>query len=158
MTEELANPPPVFLEDLRVGQHFLSGSHELTAAAIKEFAREFDPQPFHTDEATAENTFFAGLAASGWHVAAITMKLLVGERAFIANGLIGAGGEISWPQPTRPGDILTVDSEVTEIAPSRSRPDRGIVTVRSETRNQRGEIAQVFTSKLVVMRRGADMG
>lgn len=152
MTDTLAKAP-LFLEDLHLGQHFLSGSQEVTAEAIKTFALEFDPQPFHTDEAAAENTFFAGLAASGWHVAAITMKLLVGERAFIANGIVGAGGEISWPRPTRPGDILSVDSEVIEIAPSRSRPDRGIVTVRSETRNQRGEIAQVLTSKLVVMRR-----
>ncbi|WP_298354264.1 MaoC family dehydratase [Rhodoblastus sp.] len=152
MTDTLASPP-LFLEDLYLGQHFSSGSQEVTAEAIKTFAKAFDPQPFHTDEAAAENTFFAGLAASGWHVAALTMKLLVGERAFIANGIVGAGGEISWPRPTRPGDILSVDSEVTEIAPSRSRPDRGIVTLRSETRNQRGEIAQVLTSKLVVMRR-----
>ncbi len=152
MTDTLASPP-LFLEDLYLVQHFSSGSQEVTAEAIKTFAKAFDPQPFHTDEAAAENTFFAGLAASGWHVAALTMKLLVGERAFIANGIVGAGGEISWPRPTRPGDILSVDSEVTEIAPSRSRPDRGIVTLRSETRNQRGEIAQVLTSKLVVMRR-----
>lgn len=156
MTDALLQPP-LFLEDLYVGQHFLSGSHKMTAEAIKTFAREFDPQPFHTGEATAENTFFAGLAASGWHVAAITMKLLVGERAPIANGIIGAGAEISWPRPTRPGDILTVDSEVMEIAPSRSRPDRGMVTLRSETRNQRGEVAQVLTSRMVVVRRGAEL-
>ncbi|MCI4680920.1 dehydratase, partial [Rhodoblastus acidophilus] len=100
MTDTLAHPPPAYLEDLRVGQHFVSGSHEVTAEAIKTFARQFDPQPFHLDDAAAEGTFFGGLAASGWHVAAITMKLLVGDGAFIANGLIGAGGEIAWPRPT----------------------------------------------------------
>lgn len=153
MTEAAALPSPAFLDDLHVGQRFVSGSHKLTAEAIKAFAGEYDPQPFHTDERAAEDSFFAGLAASGWHVAAVTMKLLVGDGAFIANGLIGAGGEIAWPRPTRPGDVLTVESEVIEVAPSRSRPDRGMVTVRSETRNQRGEIVQVLTAKLVAPRR-----
>ncbi|HUO55469.1 MAG TPA: MaoC family dehydratase [Rhodoblastus sp.] len=153
MTDAVAHPQPAFLDDLRVGQRFVSGSCELTAEAIKAFAGEFDPQPFHTDEAAADESFFGGLAASGWHVAAVTMKLLVGGGSFIANGLIGAGGEIAWPRPTRPGDILTVESEVMDIAQSRSRPDRGMVTLRSETRNQRGEVAQVLTAKLVVMRR-----
>jgi acyl dehydratase len=145
----------LYLEDVFVGQRFKSATHLLDAAQIKTFARQFDPQPFHLDEAAAEKTFFGGLAASGWHVAAITMKLLVGEGAPIAGGLIGAGGEIAWPQPTRPGDALTVESEILEVKPSRSRPDRGMVTLRSETRNQRGELAQIFTAKLVVPRRGA---
>ena len=99
------------------------------------------------------DTFFGGLAASGWHVAAITMKLLVGDAAAFAGGLIGAGGEITWPKPTRPGDVLTVTSEVLDVTPSRSRPDRGMITLRSETRNQRGEVVQVFTAKVVVPRR-----
>ncbi len=129
----------------------------LDAEQIKAFARQFDPQPFHLEEAAAKDTFFGGLAASGWHVAAITMKLLVGDGAPIAGGLIGAGGEIAGPQPTRPGDVLTVESEVLEVNPSRSRPDRGMVTLRSETRNQRGELAQIFTAKLVVPRRGAEL-
>lgn len=154
MTSTLAkNPPPAFLEDLSVGQRFISASYELNADEIKAFARQYDPQPFHTDEATARDTFFGGLAASGWHVAAITMKLLVGESPLIANGIIGAGGEIAWPRPTRPGDVLTVESEVVEINPSRSRPDRGMVTMRSETRNQRNEVVQVLTAKLVAPRR-----
>jgi acyl dehydratase len=143
----------LYLDDLKVGQRFLSGTHALDAYEIKAFARQFDPQPFHLDEETAKNTFFAGLAASGWHVAAITMKLLVVGGAPIAGGVIGAGGEIAWPNPTRPGDVLHVESEVIEITPSRSRPNRGIVALRSETRNQRGDVVQILTAKLVVPRR-----
>ncbi len=144
----------LYLDDLFPGQRLASASHEIDADQIKAFARQFDPQPFHLDEQEAQNTFFGGLAASGWHVAAITMKLLVGDGAPIAGGMIGAGGEIAWPNPTRPGDVLSVNSEVLEIKPSRSRPDRGMVTLRSETRNQRGELAQIFTARLVVPRRG----
>jgi acyl dehydratase len=143
----------LYLDDLKVGQRFLSGTHALDANEIKAFARQFDPQPFHLDEETAKNTFFAGLAASGWHVAAITMKLLVVGGAPIAGGVIGAGAEIAWPNPTRPGDVLHVESEVIEITPSRSRPNRGIVALRSETRNQRGDVVQILTAKLVVPRR-----
>jgi acyl dehydratase len=91
--------------------------------------------------------------ASGWHTAAITMRLLVEGGAPIAGGIVGAGGESSWPKPTRPGDILQVESEVLEVAPSRSRPNCGMVTIRSETRNQRGDVVQVFAAKLVVPRR-----
>ena len=145
----------LFLDDLHVGQRFVSPSHALTADEIKAFAEQYDPQPFHLDEEAAKDTFFAGLAASGWHVAAITMKLLVAGGAPIAGGVIGAGGEIAWPRPTRPGDVLHVESEVVEITPSRSRPNRGMVTMRNETRNQRGETAQLFTAKLVVHRRAA---
>jgi acyl dehydratase len=140
----------LYLEDFAVGQSLISGSHALDAEQIIRFARAFDPQPFHTDEIAARDTFFRGLVASGWHTAALTMKLLVESGVPIAGGLIGAGGEISWPQPTRPDDVLTVESEVLEVRASRSRPDRGMVTLRSTTRNQRGETLQVFTAKLVV--------
>lgn len=143
----------LYLDDLRVGQRFTSGTHAIDADEIKAFARQFDPQPFHLDERAAKDTFFAGLAASGWHVAAVTMKLLVDGGAPIAGGVIGAGGEIAWPKPTRPGDVLHVESEVADITPSRSRPNRGMVSLRSETRNQRGEVVQVLTAKLVVPRR-----
>jgi len=142
----------LFLDDLHVGQTFTSPSHRLDAEQIKRFAEKFDPQPFHLDENAAAQSLFAGLAASGWHTAALTMRLLVNGGAPIAGGLIGAGGEIAWPKPTRPGDKLHVVSEVMEIIPSRSKPDRGIVVLRSETRNHRGEVVQVLTSKLVVPR------
>src|ERR1700758_758496 len=105
----------LYLEDFTVGRRFTSAAHTLDAQQIKAFARQYDPQPFHLDEETAKDTFFAGLAASGWHVAAITMKLLVAGGAPIAGGIIGAGGEIAWPAPTRPGDVLHVESEVMEI-------------------------------------------
>ena len=143
----------LYLEDLAVGQRFESVTHEMTAEAIKRFGAEFDPQPFHLDEEAAVDSLFGGLAASGWHTASVTMRLLVEGGAPIAGGVIGAGGEVTWPRPTRPGDVLQVTSEILEIKPSRSRPDRGMVTVRSETRNQKGETVQVMVSKLVVPRR-----
>ena len=145
----------LYLDDLHVGQRFVSGTHAIDADQIKAFAREFDPQPFHLDEHAAKDTFFGGLAASGWHVAAVTMKLLVTGGALIAGGIVGAGGEIAWPKPTRPGDVLQVTSEVMEITPSRSRPNRGMATLKSETRNQKGEVVYVLTAKLVVPRRAA---
>ena len=142
-----------YLDDLHVGQRFTSAKQQLTAEAIKQFAAQFDPQPFHLDEEAAAASMFGGLVASGWHTAAVTMRLLVEGGAPIAGGVIGAGGEVAWPRATRPGDELQVTSEVLAVTPSRSKPDRGIVVVRSETRNQRGEVVQVMTSKLVVPRR-----
>ena len=141
------------MEDLQVGQRFVSRSHTLDKEQIKAFAAQFDPQVFHLDEETAGTTFFGDLVASGWHTAAVTMRLLVDSGAPIAGGVIGARGEISWPRPTRPGDVLTVESEVLEIVPSRSKLDRGMVTLRSETRNQCGEILQILKATLVVPRR-----
>jgi len=149
----MTDSPRLYLEDLYVGQRFVSASHALDADQIKAFARQFDPQPFHLDEETAKDTFFGGLAASGWHVAAITMKLLTDGGAPIAGGVIGGGAEVAWPVPTRAGDVLQLESEVIEITPSRSRPNRGMIVLRSETRNQRGEIAQITTAKLIVHRR-----
>ena len=144
-----------FLEDLHAGQRFSSRSHTIDEAQIKEFAAQFDPQPFHLDGEAAKATLFAGLAASGWHTAAITMKLLVESGLPLAGGIIGSGGEISWPRPTRPGDTLTVFSEIEDVTPSRSRPDRGTIRVRNETRNQHGEIVQILIAKLVVPRHSA---
>ena len=151
MTEDVRGH--LYLDDVIPGQRFRSASHRIDAEQIKAFAREFDPQPFHLDEDAAQATLFGGLAASGWHVAAITMRLLVGEHAPFAGGIIGAGGEIAWPRPTRPGDVLNVESEIVEVTPSRSRPDRGMVTLRSETRNQRDEAVQILTARLIVPRR-----
>jgi acyl dehydratase len=145
----------LFLEDLHVGQRFASASHTLDEAQIKAFAAQYDPQPFHLDGEAAKATLFGGLAASGWHTAAITMKLLVESGLPLAAGIIGTGGEISWPKPTRPGDSLTVVSEIEEVTPSRSRPERGMIRVRNETRNQHGEIVQTLIAKLVVPRRNA---
>jgi acyl dehydratase len=144
---------PLYLDDLAVGQRFASADKTVTTAEIEAFAAQFDPQPFHLDAAAAKETLFGGLAASGWHTAAMTMRLLVTGGLPLAGGIIGMGGEVAWPTPTRPGDVLRVDSEVIEVAPSRSRPDRGTVTVRSTTLNQRNESVQVLTARLIVPRR-----
>jgi acyl dehydratase len=146
----------VYLDDIQVGQKFGSTSHVVDGAQIKEFASQFDPQPFHLDEEAARDSLFGGLAASGWHTASITMRLLVTSGARFAGGVIGAGCEIRWPVPTRPGAVLSVESEVLEVSASRSRTDRGIVTIRSTTHNQAGEVVQVMTAKLVVFRRPAE--
>ena len=145
----------LYLEDLKPGDRFTSGEQALDAAQIVEFAQRFDPQPFHLDAQAAKSTFFQGLAASGWHTASITMRLLVQSGLPLADGIIGSGGEIQWPRPTRPGDVLHVESEVLEVIPSRSRPERGMVVVRSETLNQNGDVCQRLTTKLVVSRRAA---
>ncbi|MDB5870251.1 MAG: MaoC domain protein dehydratase [Polaromonas sp.] len=142
-----------YLDDLQAGERFVSAGHALDAAQIKAFALQFDPQPFHLDDEAAKASLFGGLAASGWHTAAITMRLLVGGGLPLAGGLIGAGGELNWPKPTRPGDVLHVEAEVVSVTPSRSRPDRGMVVVRSETRNQHGDVLQHSVYKLVVPRR-----
>jgi acyl dehydratase len=143
----------LYLDDLHVGQRFMRGTYVVDEEQIKAFARQFDPQPFHLDNEAAKNSRFSGLAASGWHTASITMRLLVEGGLPLAGGVIGAGGELDWPNPTRPGDMLQIESEILDVRPSRSKPDRGVVTVRSLTRNQRNEVVQRLTAKLIVPRR-----
>ena len=156
MTTQSIASQPLYLEDLQPGQvHRSEGEPAvMNAEGIKAFARQFDPQPFHLDEASAETTFFRGLAASGWHTAAVTMKLLVEGGLPLAGGVIGAGvEEVRWPRPVRPGDRLRVESEVLEVRPSRSRPGQGLAKVRTTTLNQDNEPVQVMTSHLVVRRK-----
>ena len=141
----------LYLDDLSVGQQFVTGSHALDEAQIKAFAAQFDPQPFHLDAELAKATLFKGLVASGWHTAAITMRLLVDSGVPLAGELIGLGGSLKWPRPTRPGDVLTVYGEITEVTPS--KPDRGTIGIKAETRNQRGDVVQSFTATLLVPRR-----
>jgi acyl dehydratase len=147
------SPQALYLEDLRVGQRFDSAMYLMEADRMKAFAAEFDPQPFHLDEAAAEHTMLRGLAASGWHTAAATMRLLMTGGLPIAGGLIGLSAEMAWPNPTRPGDTLRVESEILEIVPSRSKPDRAVVTVRCVTFNQKGDKVQIMTTKVMVFRR-----
>jgi acyl dehydratase len=144
-----------FFEDLAVGQKYHSTAPvTVTAERIKAFAAEFDPQPFHLDEEAAKASFFEGLAASGWHTAAITMRLLVESDLRPAGGNIGAGGEdLRWPRAVRPGDTLRLEIEIVEMRPSRSRPELGIVKVRLTTLNQADEIVQVATAVTMVRRR-----
>jgi Acyl dehydratase len=144
----------LYLEDLHVGRSWVSAPHLIDAEQIVNFAQEFDPQHFHLSEEGAAGTLFGSLAASGWHTAAITMRLLV-ESVPLADGLVGAELELAWPKPTRPGMTLQVFSEIVDIRPSRSKPNMAIVTMRNETRNQDGDVLQVFTVKMPVFRLGS---
>ena len=145
----------LYLDDLHVGQRFESRPHPFDAEQIKRFAAEFDPQPFHLDEEAAKKSLFGGLAASGWHTAALSMRMLV-ESVPLADGLIGAELQLAWPRPTRPGMTLQMFSEVVDITPSRSKPNMAIVTMRNETRDQDGEALQIFTVKMPVFKRPQD--
>ncbi|MDA2893448.1 MaoC family dehydratase [Mycolicibacterium sp. BiH015] len=140
---------PLWLDDIQVGNQFTSDVYELTADSIIEFASEWDPQPFHLGEESARDTFFGGLAASGWHTAAITMRLLVTSGFPVANGLIGASIELAYPTPTRPGDKLRVHLEVKDVTRSKSRPGRGYITAAYETVNQHGEVRQRTMARLL---------
>ena len=155
MTTQTA-PSLLHLEDLQPGQVYRSTGDppSVTAEGIKAFARQFDPQPFHLDEATAAETFFKGLVASGWHTAAMTMRLLVEGGLPLAGGIIGAGtDELRWPRPVRPGDRLHLESEVMELRPSKSRPQLGLVKMRTTTLNQNNEPVQILVANLIVPRR-----
>jgi acyl dehydratase len=143
----------IYLDDLAVGRKFVTGSATLTLEGCKAFAAEFDPQPFHLDEAAARDSMFGRIAASGWYTASLSMRLLVEGEMSIAGGLIGLGGEMTWPRPTYPGDTLHVESEVLAIRVSQSKPDRGVVTVRNQTLNQHGEPVQIAVVKMMVPRR-----
>ncbi len=143
-----------YLDDFTVGQTFGSGTLRIDADRIKAFAAEFDPQPFHLDEAAAQGSAFRGLAASGWHTAAVTMRLLVQSELRPAGGIVSGGfDEFRWPRPVRPGDILHIESEILEVRPSKSRPGQGLLKVRTTTFNQNTEPVQILIANLVVPRR-----
>jgi acyl dehydratase len=145
-----------YLEDFAAGQTYGSGRVRVDADRIKQFAAEFDPQPFHLDEDAARDSMFRGLAASGWHTAALTMRLLVESELKPAGGIVGAGfDEFRWPHPVRPGDELRLENEVIEVRPSKSRPTQGLIKVRTTTLNQDGKAVQVLVASLVVPRRPA---
>jgi acyl dehydratase len=141
-----------YFEDLSVGQTFTAGPILMTAERIKQFGAEFDPQPAHVDETLAAASIFGELVASGWHTAAVTMRLLIdGASPRVAGGMVGAGIDaISWPEPVRPGDALSASSEILEMRLSRSRPDRGIAKVRTTTTRQDGRVVQVLTANIVI--------
>jgi acyl dehydratase len=143
---------PVYLEDIEAGQVFGGTARiRVDKERIKSFAAEFDPQPFHLDENAAQASIFGGLAASGWHTAAMTMRLLVDSDFKPAGGIIGAGfQDFRWPRPVRPGDELRLQSEVLEVRPSKSRPDQGIVTLKTTTLNQHDEPVLIFVGNVIV--------
>jgi acyl dehydratase len=143
-----------YLEDFAVGQVFATDRLRIDAEQIKAFAKQFDPQPFHLDEEAAKDSIFRGLAASGWHTAALTMRLMADGEFKPAGGILGVGfEELSWPRPVRPGDELHAKSEILHVRPSKSRPDRGLIRVRTTTYNQNDEAVQIFTGNLIVPRR-----
>ncbi len=145
-----------YREDYASGQKFASGELKVDRARIKSFAAEFDPQPFHLDDEAALGSFFKGLAASGWHTAAMTMRLLVESELKPAGGIVGAGfDEFRWPGPVRPDDTLHLDIEVLEVRLSKSRPDQGLIKVKTTTLNQRNEPVQISVGNLIVRRRPA---
>jgi acyl dehydratase len=146
---------PLYLEDFAVGQKFHTGTVVVRADEVKTFAARFDPQPFHLDEEAAKQSVFGGLVASGWHTASMAMRLIVEGELKIAGGIVGLGGELTWPRATRPGDVLRVESEVLEVKPSRSNPDRGVIKVRNTTLNQDNEAVQIGVASLLVPRRPA---
>jgi acyl dehydratase len=145
----------LYFEDLAIGQKFHTGTRSVDAEEIVEFASKYDPQPFHIDAEAAKASLFGGLAASGWHSAAMMMRLIVDSEFRPAGGIIGGGGELAWLKPVRPGDELRVESELLELRESRSRPRHGIVKVRLTMLNQHGEAVQTFTPTLLVERRPA---
>jgi acyl dehydratase len=146
----------LYFEDLHVGQRFTTTvTHTVDEAQIKAFAAQFDPQPFHLDAEAGRATLFGGLVASGWHTAAITMRLILDGGPRLAGGTLGLGAEVAWPKPVRPGDTLIVHGEVIDTTLSRSRPNRGRVRMRSETRNQLDEVVQVLISTVMVPCRSA---
>jgi acyl dehydratase len=143
-----------YFEDFAVGQVFSSGRRRVDKEQILAFAKEFDPQPYHLDDEAARKSAFRGLVASGWHTAALTMRLMVDGEFKPAGGILGVGfDELSWPRPVRPGDELHAKSEVLEVRPSKSRPDRGLIKVQTTTLNQNDEAVQIFTANLIVPRR-----
>ncbi len=144
-------------EQFEVGQVFTSAPRTIDTAAIKAFAADFDPQAQHTDEAAARGTMFGALVASGWHTAAFTMRLLLDS---VLHGISGRSlgvrvNDLTWTAPVYPGDALHAVTEVMELRPSRTKPDRGLVVLRSVTRNQRGETVQTLTCTILVLRAGA---
>lgn len=146
----------LYLEDLKVGDKWVSRSEKVTIEEIKQFAASYDPQPYHVDEERAKDTFFGQLVASGWLTSGITMRLMV-ESIPLASGLIGASAELSWPRPTYANDTLYIEAEVKDIKPSKSKPDRGIVIVDITTFNQNDKVVQLFRCSMMTFRRSAEV-
>src|ERR687892_1045724 len=145
-----------YYDDVKVGDRFKSEPLDVTEKQLIEFAHKFDPQMFHLNRKDAERTIFKGLIASGWHTAAMSMRLFVQTLNF-AEGAIGLGvDELRWPSAVRPGDVLTVETEIVELRPSRSRPGHGIIRFRNETTNQRGEVVQTMLASALVPRKRVD--
>jgi acyl dehydratase len=147
----------LYFDDLAVGQTFSAGPITMERDRIIAFGREFDPQPMHIGEEEARASIVGELIASGWHTAAVTMRLLIdGASPKLASGALGAGIEgITWPVPVRPGDVLSATSEILELRPSRSRPERGLMKLKTVTTRADGTVVQTVTAVIMVPRRVA---
>lgn len=144
----------LYFDDLSVGQKFVTAALRVTTDEIKEFARRYDPQPFHLDENAAKATMFGGLAASGWHSAALLMRLVVESGPPLAGGVIGSGiDELRWLRPVRPGDELHAELEVLEMRPSTTRPTQGRVRMRNTLIAQDGVAVMSLIANITVPRR-----
>lgn len=159
MTAELQKNPEktYFYEDFKIGDKYDSGPYHVTEEEIKEFASKYDPQPFHLDNEAAKNTVFKGLAASGWHTAAMSMNLLVRAIPPIEGGMIGRSIEkLQWYRPVRPGDILRYECEITDMRPSNSKKKLGIIHGESRTYNQKDELVQSLEVVMIAPRKEGD--
>ena len=146
----------LYLEDLKVGDHFISREYEMKLDEVKQFAGQYDPQPFHLDEeAAAQHPIFQGLAASGWHTSAVTMRLWT-ECFPVAGGLLGTESSLRWPRPTRVGDKIHVEVEIVSITASKTKADRGIVSYVTQAKNQHQDVLLISTTKIVVFKRDFD--
>jgi acyl dehydratase len=151
-SRQRSNAGPLYVEELSVGDEFRSTEYVVGENQIKEFAKQYDPQPFHLDAVAAQKTLFGGLVASGMHVASITMHLLIkGGGLPVACEFVGLSSEIVWPNPTRPGDVLHLETTVMSVTPSRARPDRSILAYRCNTVNQHGAVVQRLLSRVIVL-------
>jgi acyl dehydratase len=143
-----------YWEDFAVGEVIELGSCSITEAEVLAFARKYDPQPFHTDPEAARRSIFGGLIASGWHTGAMFIRMVV-EHMTPVHATSGAMGfdDLKWIRPVRPGDVLSVESEIREKIESRSRPDRGTVKIESRIVTQRGEVVMSLVSLVIYLRR-----
>ena len=147
----------LYLDDVNVGDRFTSDSYTMTEEAITAFAREFDVQEFHLDRAAANASVFAGLSASGWHTAAVAMRLFTTGPLQFVGGCVGLGvDELRWPVAVRPGDTIHLETEILETRPSRSKPTQGIIRIRNVAKNQRGEVVLSYTANALVQRRSSE--
>lgn len=143
----------LYFEDLHVGQRFVSEPETLTEEAIIKFARDSDPQYFHLDPATAKESIFGGLVASGWQTAAATLRHLLGRSGVtFAGGVIGVDATVSWKRPVRPGDTLHVEGEITGLRVSRSLPERGFASFNGSTLDQAGRLVQTLRATMMIDR------
>jgi len=148
----------IYFEDLEIGKPAVFGTYDVTREEVLEFARKYDPQPFHLSDEAAAKTHFGRIAASGWHTAAMVMAVIARRVVNEEQAGLGSPGidELRWKKPVYPGDTLTVSGEILEKTPSRSRPDIGSFRTRTTVTNQNDEVVMTFISIVLIRRRPAE--